>query len=1187
MLKRIFIFLTRRWVLAFIGIVAISLLIWFVGPLIAIADYKPLASEGVRALTIFVLLILWGLNNLRVRSADRKTDKKFSEQLLKNNKPGKKVATVRDREAIAEEEVLGKRLRSAIKTLQGSRLARGKKLYQLPWYVIIGAPGSGKTTALKNSGMQFPLQPHMGEGPVKGAGGTRYCDWWFTDEAVIIDTAGRYTTQDNPKKTDSHAWLGFLGLLKKTRPKRPLNGIIITISILDILQKTPTQQALQAVSIKRRIQELNEHLGMSLPVYVLFTKVDMIAGFSPFFADLEPEDREQMWGISFRAGKAVRTKETLDKFEQEYRTLIARSYDRVVNRLNVENDPQRRAMIYEFPHQMHAMGNKIHAFLKEIFMPNQFEQPVLLRGTYFLSGTQSSVPASWVSGVLPPEYSSAPPVTLAQTEPKSFFIKQLFKSMIFAEEDLATINSRINRRYRWTYRAAVTAVTALFSMGAYAWYTSYEKNNEYVTAVYKDIDEYTEVTRSGLGKKIDWNVLAGGLNVLRGLPTGYDKDPDDYDTEMGFGLYQGYKVGAQARNTYLKALKLHFMPALTNMLLGRMDMAGSNDELLYESLRFYLMLYNPDKMDSETFTIWTDALWERELKTANRVLLRKILNEHLAIALTEQVPPPAIDSKRVKLAREQLVNTPLDVRLYRRLKNDYMQEHRGQFSVELVLGKKADMLFYRQSGKPLSEGIPELFTYKGFHAGFNIQNKKLAQRLADERWIYGDAEHETFSEADVNAISKRVQEYYFDEYISRWNALLGDMVLRSFNTANQGSNIVRLLASADAPLVVLLKKVRKHTALSELPASADSAKHIANAVSESSSKLSTEKRRLERLVPKSGKKSRVRLPGQEVSDAFAELNDYVNETDGMPLSQLQLAIKDLNKYFKNLAFANNFKQAAFEANRSSDQGGGSIKPVLFAISEAPAVVQTWFRSLGKDSRRVTAVASHGFINNAWRDEIVSFFDKAIKGRYPLDMKSSKQVQMDDFVEFFGPGGMMDVYFDKYIKSYVDTNGGKWRLKRKGLSRETLRVFERARRIQEAYFSGRQKTPKVKFILKPYSLDKVATQSLLDIMGVQVRYKHGPVRSYPVVWPGTEKTNTDFTLMLASKGTPLSKRLEGEWGWFRLMDEYARIEKVHDRDELLITFKLKGVRAQYVLQPQSTVNPFTNTDIRGFALPTRL
>src|SRR5678809_1739494 len=72
----------------------------------------------------------------------------------------------------------------------------GRYLYELPWYLIIGAPGSGKTTALRHSGLKFPLADVAGEDAIRGVGGTRNCDWWFTDQAVLIDTAGRFTTQD-------------------------------------------------------------------------------------------------------------------------------------------------------------------------------------------------------------------------------------------------------------------------------------------------------------------------------------------------------------------------------------------------------------------------------------------------------------------------------------------------------------------------------------------------------------------------------------------------------------------------------------------------------------------------------------------------------------------------------------------------------------------------------------------------------------------------------------------------------------------------------------------------------------------------------------------------------------------------------------------------------------------------------
>ena len=102
----------------------------------------------------------------------------------------------------AEALKLRERFEEAVATLKQQRRS-GHSLYELPWYVIIGAPGSGKTTALVNSGLNFPLEQRVGKGALRGVGGTRNCDWWFTDEAVFLDTAGRYTTQDSDAASDS------------------------------------------------------------------------------------------------------------------------------------------------------------------------------------------------------------------------------------------------------------------------------------------------------------------------------------------------------------------------------------------------------------------------------------------------------------------------------------------------------------------------------------------------------------------------------------------------------------------------------------------------------------------------------------------------------------------------------------------------------------------------------------------------------------------------------------------------------------------------------------------------------------------------------------------------------------------------------------------------------------------------
>ncbi|XQF94196.1 hypothetical protein ACOBV9_18305 (plasmid) [Pseudoalteromonas espejiana] len=92
------------------------------------------------------------------------------------------------------------RMNEAIDLLKDVKLFKGKNIYQLPWYIMIGPPGAGKTTVIHNSGLDYPLKDKLGVDLVHGVGGTRNCDWWFTNKAVLIDTAGRYTTQKQPCK---------------------------------------------------------------------------------------------------------------------------------------------------------------------------------------------------------------------------------------------------------------------------------------------------------------------------------------------------------------------------------------------------------------------------------------------------------------------------------------------------------------------------------------------------------------------------------------------------------------------------------------------------------------------------------------------------------------------------------------------------------------------------------------------------------------------------------------------------------------------------------------------------------------------------------------------------------------------------------------------------------------------------
>ena len=220
----------KRTIVVLVGLLLIVVFIWFAGPFFAFADWRPLESSTARLIAIGVVVGCWLLLRLIKRLRALRAGDRLLAAVVAQPQPKAEEA-----QTPAEVVKLRERFEEAVTALKQQQRTSSQSLYDLPWYVIIGAPGSGKTTALLNSGLKFPLEQRVGKGALRGVGGTRNCDWWFADEAVFLDTAGRYTTQDSDASSDSVGWSEFLALLRKYRARRPINGVILTINAQDLL----------------------------------------------------------------------------------------------------------------------------------------------------------------------------------------------------------------------------------------------------------------------------------------------------------------------------------------------------------------------------------------------------------------------------------------------------------------------------------------------------------------------------------------------------------------------------------------------------------------------------------------------------------------------------------------------------------------------------------------------------------------------------------------------------------------------------------------------------------------------------------------------------------------------------------------------------------------------------------------
>jgi type VI secretion system protein ImpL len=600
--------LRNRWLLGGLALMAFALVAWFTGDLAVIGGWRPFETPGARAALIACAAAAWiGWELLRAARMRRENERLL--EALAGGSEGDSAAR-----AAREIALLRQRFEEAAATLKTARFKGpdGERRYvsELPWYVFIGAPGSGKTTALVNSGLRFPLKQAGGDVALAGVGGTRNCDWWFTEDAVLLDTAGRYTTQESDLEADAAAWLGFLGLIKRFRPRRPLNGALVTISVSDLMLWSEEERKRYAWHVRARIAELYERLGARFPIYLLVTKADLLAGFMELFGELDAGARARVWGATFgTAADGFILGGPGQRFAEEFRALEGRLYGELLERLQEEPDLQRRAAAYRFPQQFRGLGALLEQFLDAAFIGVPGAPEAMLRGVYFTSGTQEGSPIDRVLGTLARSFkleraagAGGAGAPAAAGSGKSFFLTRLLREVIFAESGLAGADEGLEQRARRLRLLAYCAIAALAIALAALWTASFVGNREFVAAAETaTATAKQELARLGPPRPGDQAQLVRALDALRVLPGGYRDRQAGGAHVPDAGLSQAGKIGAQALRAYRNALADALFPRLALSLEDeiRQALRSPKQEGLREALEAYQSLYAGRKGDAK------------------------------------------------------------------------------------------------------------------------------------------------------------------------------------------------------------------------------------------------------------------------------------------------------------------------------------------------------------------------------------------------------------------------------------------------------------------------------------------------------------------------------------------------------------------------------------------------------------
>ncbi len=1163
--------LLMRTLLTIVGLGAALALVWYVGPLVAIGGRVPLAGVTARWAAVAVLVVLaagfaaWraaqsGRNNRRLlegmiagAAADAATQPPPGGAHPEAPAPGAQ-----------EVAVIGERFERAVGLLKRRRVA-GKRswlgalggqpyVYELPWYVIIGAPGAGKTTALINSGLEFPLEAQLGRKMIRGIGGTRNCDWWFATDAVLIDTAGRYTTHDSNRAADRGAWLGFLDLLARYRPGRPINGVLLTLSVSDLLNADAAKRLAHARELRERIEELHARLGIRIPIYVLVTKTDLLAGFMEFFADFDKEERAQVWGVTFPYDTELTSDDPLARMPSDLVALEKRLNEFLVDRLQAEHDRDRRAAIYSFPQQWRVLHETLIEMLPVVFAETRDELRPFLRGVYFTSATQEGTPMDRAIGGLARALGlSNRIVPPARPSGKTFFVTQMLRDVVLQEAGLAGTNLRWQRRRAWL-GWGLSGATACGVAGAavLSWH-AYDGSLSAIAAV---SDRVAALGRTvAVAKGAEATDLAALLPPLQALQTLVPAKDRSASAWPDMGLNQGEMFAAAAHDAYQRLLKDAFLPRIAARLEQRLR-SGSRDhiERIYEDLKAYLMLFGGKNFDQAALRSFLGADWDVTLPPTVSADDRDALRRHLdrLLAGGEVGAPSQAEPQIVATARSLVAGVPLAQRAYGRLQQLDLGAEAAPFSVESAAGAAARRVFARASGQPLNRGVPGLYSRAVYQQSFRQRTQDVLRQLTGEQsWVLGSSAASAMEPAAQALLIDEIERLYVADYVRLWDAFVADLRLAPTASLAASAETAQLLAHADSPLQALLRGVVREVSIAAPAASPNGA-------------------------------ATARAEERPIAPQFDALRQFV-AGQASPLEGTLGLLGRMGTHLSALDDAVKRKTAP----PTSDV----IRELAAAAPRAPEPVRGMLAQLAQASAVQAFAALREPLARQLADELGVPCTRAVAGRYPLVRSASEEISREEFAKTFAAGGVLDGFFQRHLAPYVDTSTRPWAYRladgARGDAADALLQFQRAQSIREAFFRDSGHTLGARLEFRLLELDPGVAQFTLDVDGQVLRFAREQKSALGVQWPGatgTGRVNLHLTTVAGGNGSDYV--FEGPWALFRLFDR-VRVEPGESPDRAQLVFDVEGRKARFEVRSATPRNPLLRQDLEQFQCPKRL
>ncbi|QTL01706.1 type VI secretion system membrane subunit TssM [Aquabacter sp. L1I39] len=1147
-----------RWVVLVVGALLLAALVWFVLPHVSVAGHSLLPDLSSRILALILVAVLsamialfWVLGGQGDRMARR-------ENVRADQPREVRIRHVREQER-------GFRLAMGVlRRIRKPRLLSSNYRYELPWYAIIGPKGAGKTALLHASGLRFPLNERRSGRISAGALG-----FSFTEHAVVVE-ANFFSSPDE----EVGLITTFGTLLRRYRARQPLNGVILVMSLPEVLAASEVTRFSFHADLREQLERLQREVRRRIPVYVVLSHMDQVPGFETFTANLSTSERRGVFGLTLplydEKGTTTKGRPLAATVATEFDHFLQWQRPRTLTQVNAAFEVQERLDCFLFVPQLATLKPMIAELVEDVFRPTDFERPLLLRGLYFAAAPH--VPANAPS-LAPTVDAEGKP---AERRSEGYFIRDLLEKVVFAEAGLAE-RDPTSRRREAALRWGLTALGGIAAAAMILWWSVSFVANRYQVEDLSQATQKAQQVVNDLGSSIqetaaeqmDLSAVVPTLNALENLPTGWVHKDEPRALRMGGGLSQTAYLSAVTVQEYKDALLSLLLPRLETVVQKAVTDSLGVPQDLYGSLMVYLMLGGAGPMNRDAISDWMRRYLIAAYPGPAQAPLRTAILEHVRNLLAIGFPPLELNQQLVSQARTELSAYPSAERGMSELLK--LPEIMSMIPWRLtdVAGPLSPYALTRRSGKPLSTPIAGMYTADQFFAVVLPAIDRIAQRLASEDWVRFPSAPDTPPGDRAAQLRREIRALYVSDYIAEWQNLLSDVAILPFDSLQMEVAVLQALIGPPSPLDGYLKSVAQQTTLTP-PAPPDPTKTAAEP--------------FRNMIP-GGEAPAPSTPmaglAQTVTEHFSGLHRFVTGQPS-PLEEVLKAIGQLRMVIGPAASVGSGNPGQLTELTAGAGFAQILSQLKLSTVTAPPGLADSILGLVRQTSSITNAGVRADLDATWKTQILPFCQQAIGGRYPFAISSS-DTTLADFTRMFGPDGLLDHFFDRQLKPFVDMSVSPWKMLANtgaapDITPQGLALFEQADRIRTMFFPQGTTAPQLTFEITPTDLDAGAMRVRLDIDGQWLLYQYGPPQSVAFKWPGaTSGVRLEFGT--STPGQPSSFSVSGPWALLRFIGGQKLVRQGPSRFAFTVTLGPRS--ASFILDAASVNNPFRQNPLAGF------